>query len=58
MRNAYGGADRTIMLQTTQSRVYLAANETVQFSLSAVDQNGTPQNLKITSASAWTEFRQ
>ncbi|TXI89035.1 MAG: hypothetical protein E6Q34_11500, partial [Burkholderiaceae bacterium] len=52
MRNAYGGADRTIMLQTTQSRVYLAANETVQFGLSAVDQNGTPQNLKITSASA------
>ncbi len=52
MRNAYGGADRTIMLQTTQSRVYLAANESVQFGVSAVDQNGAPLNLRITSAAA------
>ncbi|WMW79874.1 hypothetical protein RF679_14640 [Undibacterium cyanobacteriorum] len=52
MRNQYGGADRSIMLQTSQSRIYLAANETVQLSLKAVDQNGNPQNLRIESASA------
>lgn len=52
MRNQYGGADRSIMLQTSQSRIYLAANESVQLSLKAVDQNGNPQNLRIESASA------
>lgn len=52
MRNHYGGADRSISLETSQSRVYLAANESVEIALKAVDQNGNPQALEIESANA------
>lgn len=40
MRKEGGGTDAAVQIQTTQSRVYLAAGETVLFSIRAVDKEG------------------
>jgi hypothetical protein len=45
-----GGADRNVQLQTSQSRVYMAANEAVAFSLRAVDASNQVLPLVITRA--------
>jgi hypothetical protein len=50
MRLQGGGVDRAVQLQTSQSRVYMAANEAVAFSLRAVDAAGQVQPLVITRA--------
>jgi hypothetical protein len=50
MRLQGGGTDRTVQLQTSQSRVYMAANEAVAFSLRAVDAAGQVQPLVVTRA--------
>lgn len=47
-----GGTDSSVQLQTSQSRVYMAANEAVAFSLRAVDAAGKVQPLVITRAVA------
>jgi hypothetical protein len=52
MRLQGGGVDRAVQLQTSQSRVYLAANEAVAFSLRAVDANNQVLPLVITRAVA------
>lgn len=52
MRLQGGGADRSVQLQTSQSRVYMAANEAVAFSLRAVDAAGQVRPLVITRAVA------
>jgi hypothetical protein len=52
MRLQGGGVDRSVQLQTSQSRVYMAANEAVAFSLRAVDAAGQVQALVITRAVA------
>jgi hypothetical protein len=46
------GGSPTIRLQTSQSRVYLAAGEAVTFSLRAVDADGNPVPLVVTRAVA------
>jgi hypothetical protein len=50
MRLQGGGVDRAVQLQTSQSRVYMAANEAVAFSLRAVDSAGQVLPLVITRA--------
>jgi hypothetical protein len=52
MRLQGGGVDRAVQLQTSQSRVYMAANEAVAFSLRAVDANNQVLPLVITRALA------
>jgi hypothetical protein len=52
MRLQGGGVDRNVQLQTSQSRVYMAANEAVAFSLRAVDAAGQMQPLVVTRAVA------
>jgi hypothetical protein len=52
MRLQGGGTDTSVQLQTSQSRVYMAANEAVAFSLRAVDAAGQVQPLVITRAVA------
>jgi hypothetical protein len=52
MRLQGGGADRNVQLQTSQSRVYMAANEAVAFSLRAVDAGNQVLPLVITRAVA------
>ncbi|WP_036165183.1 choice-of-anchor X domain-containing protein [Massilia sp. 9096] len=47
-----GGANPAVQLQTSQSRVYMAANEAVAFSIRAVDANGRTLPLVITRALA------
>jgi hypothetical protein len=47
-----GGSDPKIQLQTSQSRVYLAAGESAGFSLRAVDAQGTVLPLVVTRAVA------
>jgi hypothetical protein len=48
MRLDGGGADAGVQLQTSQSRVYLASNEAVAFSLRAVDAEGRVLPLVVT----------
>jgi hypothetical protein len=50
MRLQGGGVDTNVQIQTSQSRVYMAANEAVAFSLRAVDGAGKTQPLVITRA--------
>lgn len=52
MRLQGGGVDASVQLQTSQSRVYMAANESVAFSLRAVNAAGQVQPLVITRALA------
>jgi hypothetical protein len=52
MRLDGGGADAGVQLQTSQSRVYLASNEAVAFSLRAVDAEGRVLPLVVTRALA------
>lgn len=52
MRLEGGGSDAKVQLQTSQSRVYMAANEAVAFSLRAVDTEGNVLPLAITRAQA------
>jgi hypothetical protein len=52
MRLQGGGADAKVQLQTSQSRVYMASNEAVAFSLRAVDAEGRVLPLVITRALA------
>jgi hypothetical protein len=52
MRLRDGGADRGVQLQTSQSRVYMAANEAVAFSLRAVDAGNQVLPLVVTRAVA------
>jgi len=47
-----GDSDPAVLVQTTQSRVYLAAGETVAFSLRAVDAQGVALPLVVTRALA------
>lgn len=50
MRVAGGGSDADVLLQTSQSRVYLAAGESAAFSLRAVDPRGQVLPLVVTRA--------
>jgi hypothetical protein len=52
MRLQGGGADANVQLQTSQSRVYMASNEAVAFSLRAVDSSNQVLPLVITRAVA------
>jgi hypothetical protein len=52
MRKDGGGSDPAVLIQTSQTRVYLAAGEAVSFSLRAVDGEGKVLPLVITGASA------
>jgi hypothetical protein len=52
MRLEGGGADAKVQLQTSQSRVWLAAGETVAFSLRALDAQGNVLPLVVTRAVA------
>lgn len=52
MRGANGGADAAIQIQTSQSRVFMAAGERVAFSLRAVDADGKPLALVVSRALA------
>jgi hypothetical protein len=52
MRLDGGGGDPKVLLQTSQSRVYMAAGEAVAFSLRAVDADGAVLPLVITRALA------
>jgi hypothetical protein len=52
MRLDDGGTDSQVILQTSQSRVYMASGETVAFSLRAVDPSGTVLTLVIRRALA------
>jgi hypothetical protein len=52
MRVQGGGSDPKILLQTSQSRVYMAAGESVAFSLRAVDPEGRVLPLVVTRAVA------
>jgi hypothetical protein len=52
MRLDGGGSDPGVQLQTSQSRVYMAANEAVAFSLRAVDAAGRVLPLVVTRALA------
>lgn len=47
-----GGANPQVQIQTSQSRVYMASNEAVAFSLRAVDSNGQVLPLVITRSVA------
>ncbi len=50
MRLVGGGSDPTVQIQTSQSRVYMAAGEAVAFSLRAVDGDGKVLPLVIARA--------
>lgn len=52
MRTDNGKADPKVLIQTSQTRVYLAAGEAVSFSIRAVDTEGKVLPLVITSATA------
>lgn len=52
MRTGERSSDPNILLQTSQSRVYMAANESVAFSLRAVRPDGTLVPLVVTRAVA------
>lgn len=52
MRVEGGDSDPGVLVQTAQSRVYLAAGETVEFSLRAVDAHGAALPLVVTRAPA------
>lgn len=52
MRKEKGGTDAAIQIQTSQSRVYLAAGEAVAFTVKAVDSEGKTLPLFITRAVA------
>lgn len=52
MRIEGGDSDPAVQLQTSQSRVYLAAGEQAVFSLRAVDAGGQPLPLVVTRAQA------
>ena len=52
MRLDGGGSDAQVLVQTSQSRVYLAANEAVAFSLRVVDAGGRMLPLVVTRALA------
>ena len=52
MRLDGGGADPKVLVQTSQSRVYMAAGESVAFSLRAVDAGGQVLPLVVTRAVA------
>ena len=52
MRVAGGGANNAVLLQTSQSHVYLAAGEAAAFSLRAVDSQGRTLPIVITAAKA------
>jgi len=52
MRGEGGASDPGVVLQTAQSRVYLAAGETVMLSLRAVNASGGPLPLVVTRALA------
>lgn len=52
MRREDGDSDTGVLLQTSQSRVYLAAGEAVTFSLRARDTNGQALPLVVTGALA------
>jgi hypothetical protein len=47
-----GGANPQVLIQTSQSRVYMASSESVAFSLRAVDPNGQVLPLVVTRALA------
>ena len=49
---AQAGADTTVQLHTAQSRVFMAAGETVSFSLQALTSEGTALPLVVTQAAA------
>lgn len=52
MRKKGGGTDKEIQIQTTQSRVYLAAGESVIFTIRATDPSGKPLLLSVDKAIA------
>lgn len=52
MRRADGESDGEVVLRTAQSRVYLAAGESAQFALDALDARGQPLALVVTRAVA------
>jgi hypothetical protein len=52
MRLDGGGADPKVLLQTSQSRVYMASGESVAFSLRAVDADGAVLARVFTRATA------
>jgi hypothetical protein len=52
MRTDGGGANEAVLLQTSQSRVFMAAGEAAAFSLRAVDAQGKPLALVVTRAAA------
>ncbi|HYD81337.1 MAG TPA: choice-of-anchor X domain-containing protein [Paucimonas sp.] len=52
MRKQGGGQDATVQVQTSQSRVYMAAGESAAFSIKAVDNEGKPLPVFITRAVA------
>ena len=52
MRKDGGGADPKVLIQTSQTRVYLAAGEAVSFSIRAVDPDGKVLPLVVTAATA------
>lgn len=52
LRRDDGGSDAAVQVHTSQSRVYLAAGESVQFSLRALDAAGNALPLVVTGARA------
>ncbi len=52
MRTPGGGTDRAVQIETAQSRVFLAAGESVVFSIRAVEAGGKPLSLVINRAIA------
>lgn len=48
LRKEGGGVDAAIQIQTTQSRVYMAAGEAVVFSIKAIDKDGKILPLMVT----------
>jgi hypothetical protein len=52
MHKAQGGTDASIQVQTSQSRVYLAAGESVAFTIGAADKDGKALPVFVTRAVA------
>jgi hypothetical protein len=52
MHGTDGDQQRNVQIQSSQSRVYMASGETVNFSLRAIDTNGTPLPMFVTRAVA------
>lgn len=52
MRNKHGGTDKNIQIQTSQSRVYLSANESLDINLRASDASGNSLPLVVEGAAA------